>query len=226
MQSRLITAAKLKRQLLSGGQRPFSVQRLGYATTSGRTADPAEHAVDQEEVSPTEAIQDEKRRHSPEHGPTTKDDNPFIPSKSPIQSEPKIGSAGVGPPINPIAQQKRRSSGDPWSEKETEIDFKKQQEEQQGDNVEYFKHHKASPLSEIEIADTRKPISRATDGTVQNETVGLEGSSGFIVWRPEQMDTAEDSLRRATEIYKSNAMRGDPDSPHGRVLRKLRGENW
>ncbi|KAL3639996.1 hypothetical protein CASFOL_014964 [Castilleja foliolosa] len=62
------------------------------------------------EVSPTEAIQDEKRRHSPEHEPTTKDDNPFIPSKSPIQSEPKIGSAGLGPLINPIAQQKRRSS--------------------------------------------------------------------------------------------------------------------
>ncbi|GFQ08348.1 hypothetical protein PHJA_002978800 [Phtheirospermum japonicum] len=137
--------------------------------------------------------------------------------------------------MNPIAQQKRRISakiGDvgcaavvdvnPWPEEENEIDMKRQREEQQEDNMEYFKHRKASPLSEIEIADTRKPISRATDGTAEKGTVG----NGFIVWRPEQMDSAEDSLRRATEIFRWNAMRGDPDSPHGRVLRKLRGEYW
>ncbi|GFQ02463.1 hypothetical protein PHJA_002390200 [Phtheirospermum japonicum] len=41
------------------------------------------------------------------------------------------------------------------------------------------------------------------------------------------MDSAEDSLRRADGDYLGgNAMRGDPDSPHGRVLRKLRGEYW
>ncbi|KAK4418086.1 hypothetical protein Salat_2221300 [Sesamum alatum] len=242
MQSRLAaTAAKFNpRVLFSGDGTRFLAQRLCSATSSGRTADPAEHAVDPDEVYVTEAIQDEKRRHSPEQGPTTKDNEPYVPPKSPIESAPKLESSGVGPRTDPIAQQKRRMSassaqigdvscvgmdGSPWPDDENETDRKEQRREQLEDDREYFKHHKASPLSEIEVADTRKPISRATDGTAQNETVGNEGGGG-MVWRPEQLDTAEDSLRRAMEIFRWNAMRGDPHSPHGRVLRELRGENW
>ncbi|KAK6120159.1 hypothetical protein DH2020_046065 [Rehmannia glutinosa] len=236
MQSRLATnAAKFNRVLLYGPQKQFLPQRIGCATTSGRTADPAEHAVDHDEVSSTEAIHDEKLRHSKsENEPTTKDDEPYVPPKSPIQSTPKIESTGVGPRTDPIAQQKRRISakindvscagidGSPWPEDGRETDRKQQRDEQEEDDREYFKHHKASPLAEIEIADTRKPITRATDGTAPNVTVGKEG----MVWRPEQLDTAEDSLRRAMEIFRWNAARGDPDSPHGRVLRELRGEYW
>ncbi|XWS76618.1 hypothetical protein CRYUN_Cryun01aG0192300 [Craigia yunnanensis] len=33
------------------------------------------------------------------------------------------------------------------------------------DNKEYYRHRNASPLSEIKVADTRKPTTRATDGT-------------------------------------------------------------
>lgn len=185
----------------------------------------------------TEAIQDEKRRHSQEQGPTTKDNEPYVPPKSPFESTSKLESSGVGPRTDPIAQQKRRNSafpaqigdvscvgidGSPWPDDEKETDRKEQREEQLEDDREYFKHHKASPLSEIEVADTRKPISRATDGTGQKESVG----GGAMVWRAEQLDTAEESLRRAVEIFRWNAMRGDPDSPHGRVLRELRGEYW
>ncbi|KAI4349710.1 hypothetical protein L6164_010270 [Bauhinia variegata] len=63
------------------------------------------------------------------------------------------------------------------------------------DDRDYYKHHKASPLSELEITDSRKPITRATDGTV-------ESGDGFdeIIWLPEQLDTAEEALKRATEI--------------------------
>ncbi|KAL6500284.1 hypothetical protein OROHE_025650 [Orobanche hederae] len=242
MQSSLaITAAQLSRHLLSGGPKQQLAQRLGCATTSGRTADPAVHAVDPDEVYPTEAIHDEKLRHPPpEHEPRNDDNDPYVPPESPIASAPKIKSAGVGSRKDPVAQQKRRISADtvriedvscaaidesPRPADGRETDIKKQREEQHEDDVEYFKHHKASPLSEIEIADTRKPITQATDGTAQNDSVGNEGT-GVLLWRPEQLDSAEDSLRRAMEIYKWNAMRGDPDSPHGRVLRKLRGEYW
>lgn len=116
--------------------------------------------------------------------------------------------------------------GSPWPAEEGESDRRRQREEQERNDKEYYKHHKASPLSEIEICDTRKPVSQATDGTAHSETVGYDGNYGNWVWRPEQLDTAEESLRRAAEIFKMNAMRGDPDSPHGRVLRQLRGENW
>ncbi|KAI3449426.1 hypothetical protein Pfo_006091 [Paulownia fortunei] len=242
MQSRLAatTAAKFNRVLISGTPKQFLAQRLGSATSTGRTADPAVHSVEPEEVFPTDAIQDEKLRHLPEHEPTSKDNEPYVPPKSPLESGPKLESPGVGPRTDPIAQQKRRNStysakiddvscagidGSPWPADERETDRKEQREEQEEDDREYFKHHKASPLSEIEIADTRKPINRATDITAQNYTVGSEGT-GVIVWRPEQLDTAEDSLRRAMEIFRRNAMRGDPDSPHGRVLRELRGEYW
>ncbi|GER42777.1 histidinol phosphate aminotransferase 1 [Striga asiatica] len=231
MQSRLaIAAARLNRLILSGSQKHHLTQRLGCTTTTGRTADPAEHAVDHDEVYPTEAIEDEKRRHPKDEATVAKDHQPYVPPKSPIASTPKIEHPGIGPQTDPILQQKRRistNSGDivcaagPEAPAPADTDRKRQEE----DNVEYFKHHKASALSEIEIADTRKPITRATDGTVQNEIVGKEGT-GFVVWRPEQLDTAEDSLRRAAEIFRWNAVRGDPDSPHGRVLRELRGEYW
>lgn len=99
--------------------------------------------------------------------------------------------------------------GSPWPEKGVEDD----------DSEEYFMHRKASPLSEIEVADTRKPISRATDGYA-------EGGGNVVLFSDEQRDSAEDSLRRAAEMWREAAVRGDPDSPHGRVLRALRGENW
>lgn len=89
------------------------------------------------------------------------------------------------------------------------------------DEREYFKHHKASPLSELEFADSRKPITRATDGTADSGA-----GRDVIGWLPEQLDTAEEALRRATEIWRQNAMRGDPDAPHSRVLRELRGEDF
>ncbi|KAE8723204.1 GATA transcription factor 16-like isoform X1 [Hibiscus syriacus] len=91
-----------------------------------------------------------------------------------------------------------------------------QEREQTKDDKEYFRDHKASPLSEIEVADTRKPITRATD---------TKHSGGDVIgWKPVQLLTAEETLLRASEIWKENAMRGIPELPHSRRLSEPRGE--
>lgn len=89
-------------------------------------------------------------------------------------------------------------------------------------DMEYYRRHKASPLSHVKFVDTRKPITRATSGTADSGYYG--GVPDTVGWRPEQLDTAEEALLRAARIWKDSAMTGDPDSPQSRVLRALRGE--
>ena len=99
--------------------------------------------------------------------------------------------------------------GSPWpKDKETDRD------EQQMDEQQYYKHHKASSLSEIEVADTRKPFTRATDGTAD-----AKEESDVIGWKHEQLETAEETMERAARIWKENAMCGIPDDPQSRALR-------
>lgn len=88
----------------------------------------------------------------------------------------------------------------------------------------YFKHHKASPLSDMKIAETRKSITQATDGTARSSKYGA-GGGGVIGWLPEHLNTAEEALKGTMDIWKQSAMRSDPDSPHVRVLRDPRGES-
>lgn len=252
MQPRLAAAAasKVHRLLVSAAisqdhqviPPPAAAGRLASSIAGGgRTADPAIHAVKPEEKDDaSEAAKAASSTNQSEFKPAaTKDEDPYVLPKSPCypSSSPQIQSTGVNQPQEPINQQKRHSTstsssspapvaqstvavscagldGSPWPPEG------KQEGE---DDKEYFEHHKASPLSELKMVDTRKPITRATDGTAGNHQ---DGGTGVIVWRPEQLDTAEDSLRRATEIWKRNAMRGDPESPHGRILRALRGEYW
>lgn len=160
--------------------------------------------------------------------PAAPEKSQFRRQKSPCGSSPKIESKGVNDRIEPNVQQKRRNSkasipavscagldGGPWPDDATD------RRRQEDDNKEYFKHHKASPLSGLKMADTRKPITRATDGSSGGAAAG-----GVVVWLPEQLESAEDTLLRAMEIWKENAARGDPDSPHGKILRNLRGEYW
>lgn len=161
---------------------------------------------------------------------------PLVPPGTPYGSLPRLESAGLSQASNPITQQKRSHShshatslekvscagldGTPWPE---EIEKKQSDRERQAeDDREYYKHHKASPLSEIKMVDMRKPITRLTDGTANASKFEVGGD--VIGWRPEQLDTAEEALLRAVRIWRQNAMRGDPDLPHGRVLRELRGE--
>ncbi|KAA0046673.1 uncharacterized protein E5676_scaffold411G001470 [Cucumis melo var. makuwa] len=220
--------------------------------TTGRTADPSVHANDDDENDPSvlsgepERSQDNlepdnakanyEGRDDPKQGGSN---GPFGPSKAQHASSPRLETTVVGQASKPITQQKRAHSvaiddvscigvyGGPLEEgkesRTTEMKDKEEEEEEEEieDNRDYYKHHKASPLAEIEFVDTRKPITRATDGTAD-----YGDGKTVIGWLPEQVDTVDDSLRRATEIWKQNAMRGDPDAPQSRVLRALRGEDF
>ncbi|XP_040382416.1 LOW QUALITY PROTEIN: uncharacterized protein LOC102707327 [Oryza brachyantha] len=77
---------------------------------------------------------------------------------------------------------------------------------------EYYRTHKPSPIAEVEFADTRKPITQATDGGA-----GAESSSGV----PGKMveDTVDDSLARAEAMFRE-ARRGE--TPSGRTRARSR----
>ncbi|KAJ9543181.1 hypothetical protein OSB04_022888 [Centaurea solstitialis] len=184
----------------------------------------------------TQSRLDRQGCHSPSMG-TDLMKGPRHPKTVPLSSS-KLETPGVNTPFDPHHQQKRTNSnsnsnptkddlssctcagldGSPWPE---ETDERKKEQDQE-DDKHYFEHHKASPLSEIEIVDTRKPLTRVTDGTAG----GYFGDEPTITWRPEQLETAEESLLRATRMFKEAAARGVPDWPHSRRLRQLRKEDW
>lgn len=87
------------------------------------------------------------------------------------------------------------------------------EEEEEDDYKEYYAKHKPSPLAEMEVADTRKPITRATDGSAQDV---LSDGGTYVV-----DDTVDAALARAERIFRENAVRGDPDMPHSRALRRM-----
>lgn len=229
-------ATNLRRLVAASIAKPRFLACTSGSTVSGsvgRTADPNVHAVEPEKETydlTHEAIPATSPHESEQK--STKNDDPYVPPQSPLhQYSPRIERPAVTPPPDPFTQQRRSYSTtgptediscagldvSPWPDDGKGSRTKEDEE----DNKEYYEHHKASPLSELEFADTRKPITRATDGTADSYYGG-----GVILWRPEQIDTAEESLRRATEIWKYNAARGDPDSPQGKVLRALRREYW
>lgn len=246
MQSRLATAAisiTKSNRLLTGIPRIQALPSRFVTILTGKAADPAIHAVNPEETN--DASEAAKAAEGPTSSNSSSSETGVDPYEMPKSlhpaSSPKIQSTGVKKPIEPITQQKRRASsanalpslsdvtcagldGSPWPDDDRK-DRREERKDQEEDDKEYYEHHKASPLSEIEIADSRKPITKATDGTADSKFSDY-GTGGVLLWRPEQIDTAEDSLLRAMEIWKENATRGDPDSPHGRVLRTLRGEYW
>ncbi|RLN36413.1 uncharacterized protein C2845_PM03G16150 [Panicum miliaceum] len=78
---------------------------------------------------------------------------------------------------------------------------------------EYYRTHKPSPLAEVEFADTRKPITRATDG----------GTADRYADVPARVveDTADDSLARAEAMFREAASRGKPEWPHSRALAEM-----
>jgi len=147
---------------------------------------------------------------------------------TPFASSPKLESTGVGPAVDPTFQQKRSSAtaaslddvvcvgvdGSPLNSKDSQWKYR---EEEGDDNREYYKDHKASPLSEIEIADTRLPISRATDGE-KDDIWGGEGR-GYLI-----EDTVDDALQRAEAMFNAARERGDPSWPHSRALRRKLAE--
>ncbi|KAJ1292405.1 hypothetical protein BS78_02G388800 [Paspalum vaginatum] len=82
------------------------------------------------------------------------------------------------------------------------------------DDREYYRTHKPSPLAEVEFADTRKPITRATDGGAADR---------YAADVPPRVvdDTVDDSLARAEAMFRDAASRGNPDWPHSRALAEM-----
>ncbi|KAK6286070.1 hypothetical protein POUND7_012249 [Theobroma cacao] len=244
MQSRLATTASTSYLALYAAQDQTLFRRIAWgAAIKGRTADPTIHSGEVEagpdvhrgEPQGIENSSDGHMLHEfrteTEHKPGYGTE-PLMQPNMPHDSSPRLKSSPVNHPLEPNVQQRRSVSaaalegvscagldGTPWPEsKENE---QSDEREKELDNKEYYSHHKASPLSEIKVADTRNPITRATDGTV---TEVVQNRRDVIGWRPEQLDTAKEALLRATKIWKENAMRGIPEAPHSRILRELRGE--
>ncbi|XP_054802852.1 uncharacterized protein LOC129306339 [Prosopis cineraria] len=233
MQSRLLeSTARTSIRILSAAYRR-DLQRRFCAASSGQTADPAIHSGEREagpavHKGEPQGIKSTANAKCSETEHVPKEDEFLETPKSPYESSAKLKSHGVNQRLDPTFQQKRKQGskafedvscagldGSPWPEDQ------RNRAEKLEDEREYYKQHKASPLSELEFADSRKPITRATDGTADS------GAGRDVTgWLPEQLDTAEEALRRATEIWRQNAMRGDPDAPHSRVLRALRGEDF
>nr|XP_043611520.1 uncharacterized protein LOC122583156 [Erigeron canadensis] len=230
MQSRLTLVSKLNKILLTPPKYKTIPQSL-FSTSSGNVKAEGDDAM-------TQGVDTEGETANPkldknENITPTKEDDHYMRPKTvpPNLSSPKLQNPGVSTPVDPHFQQKRTKStspaleiscagldGSPWPEDNKDSDRKEQEE----DDKEFFKHHKASPLSEIEIGETRKPLERVMQGTAD----GYFGDEKVLTWKPEQLDTAEQSLLRATQMFREAAARGVPDWPHSRRLRELRGEDW
>ncbi|KAK3126015.1 hypothetical protein QOZ80_7BG0612720 [Eleusine coracana subsp. coracana] len=80
---------------------------------------------------------------------------------------------------------------------------------------EYYRTHKPSPLAELEFADTRKPVTQATDSGAQDRFDADVTGAATVE------DTADDSLARAEAMFRDAASRGNPEWPHSRVLAEM-----
>ncbi|KAI3939833.1 hypothetical protein MKW98_029609 [Papaver atlanticum] len=193
-----------------------------YSTSTHKTADPAVHAEDPTGDDADEAAKHEAAKGNQQRGPARND-------LSDLKVDPNDAiKPGKG---NPLKQQKRHYSnisssqqmqteggktsplppsldevscvgmdGSPWPDDEDSVE----------DNKEYYKHHNPSPLSKVEVSDSRKPVTQATDGGASESMYTREADVSFS---EEQRDTAEEALLRASRIWKESAMRDDPDSP-------------
>ncbi|KAK1564014.1 hypothetical protein QYE76_018682 [Lolium multiflorum] len=128
----------------------------------------------------------------------------------------KLGSQELADPAagSTFTQKRRRSSApagsDPLGDAtpgDEEAAARKVREEDR----EYYRTHKPSPLAEVEFADTRKPLTRHTDG-------GAEDRMEHDVEGTMVRDTADASLARAEAMFREAASRGNPAWPHSRAL--------
>jgi hypothetical protein len=128
----------------------------------------------------------------------------------------KLGSQELADPAagSTFTQKRHRSSApagsDPLGDAtpgDEEAAARKVREEDR----EYYRTHKPSPLAEVEFADTRKPLTRYTDG-------GAEDRMEHDVEGTMVRDTADASLARAEAMFREAASRGNPEWPHSRAL--------
>ncbi|KAJ8500557.1 hypothetical protein OPV22_011109 [Ensete ventricosum] len=205
---------------------PLPLVRAASSSTTGRTADIAVHSEgpqgdDAEEAAKAAAAEEKQRKERKEEDrelPHSLSDKipPFAPS-------PKLESHEVVPPGAPSLQQKRRLSHQPEPAVFADVacvgldgtPLHREQQKEEEDFKEYYEHHKPSPLAEIEFADTRKPITRATDGGASYD-VDLGPGRGVMV-----EETVDEALARAEAMFRERAMTGVPDLPHSWALRRM-----
>ncbi|KAI3982594.1 hypothetical protein MKX01_031333 [Papaver californicum] len=239
MQSRIVASLKSKwvsfdpllqrnRAIISSWIRPNC-----YSTSTHQTADPGVHAEDPTGDDADEAAKHEAAKENQQRGPARND-------LSDLKVDPNDAiNSGVNSPLDPIKQQKRHYSNNSNSQQQMQTEGGKSpplqpsldvnrvgmdgtpwpdDEDSVEDNKEYYRHHKPSPLSKVEVSDSRKPITQATDG---GESESMDTREGDVVlFSEEQLDTAEEALSRASVIWKESTMRDDPDSPQARALRR------
>ncbi|XP_071718231.1 uncharacterized protein [Rutidosis leptorrhynchoides] len=235
MQSRVLLVSKLNKILF---QTP--IYKTNPRSLSQFSTTPNGDQETQGDDSMMQGVDTQGETENPKHDeniiPTKEDDHLVRPKAgTPNLSSSKLQTPGVNKPVETHVQQKRTKStnpeqeltcagldGSPWPDDKNTDDKNTDRKEQEEDDKEFFKHHKASPLSEIEIGETRKPLEK-----VMHATAGSYfGDEKVMTWQPEQLDTAEESLLRGMRIFRENAARGVPEWPHSRKLRELRGEDW
>uniref|UniRef100_A0A0E0AP89 Uncharacterized protein n=1 Tax=Oryza glumipatula TaxID=40148 RepID=A0A0E0AP89_9ORYZ len=147
---------------------------LSTSTEAGGAGDPSVHSGDQ----PSDDYPDRPPKFSGAEeatgggDPSTAAATPSESTKErvpPFAMSGKLGSQELADPAggSSFTQKRRRSSSSrPADSREEatpggeEAAGRKVREEDR----EYYRTHKPSPLAELEFADTRKPITRATDG--------------------------------------------------------------
>ncbi|KAF0907644.1 hypothetical protein E2562_020422 [Oryza meyeriana var. granulata] len=148
---------------------------------------------------------------APPTEPTKERVPPFAPSGK-LGSQELADAAGA----SSFTQKRRWSSGGRADSREeaTPGDDEAAGRKVREEDREYYRTHKPSPIAEVEFADTRKPITRATDGGG-----GVDRFSD-VPGRMEE-DTVDDSLARAEAIFREAASRGNPEWPHSRALAEM-----
>ncbi|KAB8106845.1 hypothetical protein EE612_041352 [Oryza sativa] len=201
---------------------------LSTSTEAGGAGDPSVHSGDP----PSDDYPDRPPKFSGaeeatgggDHGknPSTAAATPSESTKErvpPFAMSDKLGSQELADPAggSSFTQKRRRSSSSrPADSREEatpggeEAAGRKVREEDR----EYYQTHKPSPLAELEFADTRKPITRATDGGSAADR--LSDVPGKVA-----EDTADDSLARAEAMFREAASRGNPEWPHSRALAEM-----
>uniref|UniRef100_A0A0E0LPR1 Uncharacterized protein n=1 Tax=Oryza punctata TaxID=4537 RepID=A0A0E0LPR1_ORYPU len=199
---------------------PWRRRLLSTSTEAGGSGDPSVHSggppSDDYPDRPPKFSGAEEATGGGGHGknPSTSSTKERVP---PFAPSGKLGSQELADPAGGSSfTQKRRWSSQPADSRDEatpggdEAAARKVREEDR----EYYRTHKPSPLAEVEFADTRKPINRATDGG---------GAADRFSDVPAKVveDTADDSLARAEAMFREAASRGNPEWPHSRALAEM-----
>lgn len=218
---------------LQARRRALSASTASTTEAAG-AGDPALHSGD----APSEEYTERPPRFSAAASSSTagKGNNNKQPSSSPNGSEdtearvPPFGSSSGNnlssqelgnPAAGSSFTQKRRFSEPAAAGRDARDEATPGREESAARKVreedrEYYRTHKPSPLAEIEFADTRKPVTQATDGGAADRL-----SADVAVGTSTVEDTADDSLARAEAMFREAASRGNPDWPQSRVLAEM-----